>query len=73
MNVVSVLGTAREKSQTELYEAAPAADKPNKRAAPSNNPAIPKVNWQNLEVLLDGPLAVKFTLAIGRLKRCWNK
>ena len=75
-------------SQTELYEPAPAGelfqatninksspvpDKPNKRTAPLNNPETQKVDWQNLEVILDSPLAAKFTHAIGQLKHCWDK
>lgn len=32
-----------------------------------------KVDWQNLEIILDSPLAAKFTYAIGQLKHCWDK
>lgn len=32
-----------------------------------------KVDWQNLEIILDSPLAAKFTHAIGQLKHCWDK
>ena len=60
-------------NQAELYKATPGADKTNKRAAPSNNPETQKVDWQNLEVILDSPLAAKFTHAIGQLKHCWDK
>lgn len=32
-----------------------------------------KVDWQNLEIILDSPLAAKFTHAIGQIKHCWDK
>ncbi|MFY0640158.1 MAG: hypothetical protein JXR16_03860 [Bermanella sp.] len=48
-------------------------DKANKGQLLSKTPVIPKVNWQNLEVILDSPLAAKFTHAIGQLKHCWDK
>lgn len=31
------------------------------------------INWQNLEIILDSPLAVKFTYAVSQLKHCWDK
>lgn len=48
-------------SQAGLYEPVLAGDTDS------------KVNWQNLEIILDSPLAAKFTHAIGQLKHCWGK
>lgn len=31
------------------------------------------VDWQNLEIILDSPMAGKFTHAVSQLKHCWNK
>lgn len=41
-------------------------------AAETPNGSPSKVHWQNLEVILDSPLAAKFTHAIGQLKHCWD-
>ena len=58
---------------TSINKSSPVPNKPNKREIPSSNPAAPKIDWQNLEIILDSPLAAKFTHAIGQLKHCWDK
>lgn len=60
-------------ARNKLYEPAHAGEK-HMAAEINGTVSVEKtpINWPNLEIILDSPLAAKFTHAIGQLKHCWD-
>jgi len=61
-------------AQNKLYEPAHSGEK-NMAAEINGTVPVEKtpINWPILEIILDSPLAAKFTQTSGQLKHCWDK
>jgi len=61
------------RTQELLYELEQIIHQQQRRSVLARDKAPKTINWQDLEIIIDSPLAAKFTQTYGQLKKYWDK